>query len=372
MQRLNRYVLRQILGPLAFFTLALTGVIWLSQSLRFVDWIFNKGLSTGFFLYMTALLLPGLLAIVMPIALFAAVIYAYHRLSAESEVIVMSAAGVGTWPLARPALLLALLVTALGYALTLYLMPLGQRTFGMLKMDLKTDLSHVLLQEGAFNTVTNGLTVYIRERGDGGEMRGILVHDSRDAARPTTMMAEQGVLVRTESGPRLILVKGNQQAIVPRTGQLSMLHFDRYTLDLGQFVKNTATRWFDAKERYIDELFQPGDSAADRRNIDRFRAAGNDRLASPLFALVFVLMALAAILGGQFQRRGLGRRVAIAVGAALVVRLVGVATVNLAVKSPLLTPLIYLNIALPIAASLYLLYRRPRVPEQGPGVESAI
>ena len=210
MPRLNRYVLRQLLGPFAFFTLALTGVVWLSQSLRFVDWIFNKGLSTGFFLYMTALLLPNLLAIVLPIALFAAIVFTYHRLSAESEIVVMSAAGVGPWPLARPALLLAVLVTGLGYALSLYLMPLGQRSFKMLKTELKTDLSHVLLQEGTFNTVTSGLTVYIRERRSGGEMRGILVHDSRNENRPTTMMAEQGALVRTDAGPRLVLVNGNR------------------------------------------------------------------------------------------------------------------------------------------------------------------
>jgi lipopolysaccharide export system permease protein len=362
---LQRYVWRQLLGPFAFFTLALTGVIWLSQSLRFIDWIFNKGLSAGFFFYMTALLLPGLLAIVLPIALFAAVIYAYHRMSAESEIVVMSAAGIGPWPLARPALLLAVLVTGLGYALTLYLMPLGQRNFRMLRMDLKSDLSHVLLQEGTFNTVTGGLTVYIRERRGSGEMRGILVHDSRNQSRPTTMMAEQGVLVRTKTGPRLVLVNGNRQEIAARSHQLSILHFDRYALDLGQFVQATKRRWFDAKARYLHELFRPGDSPADRRNAARFRAAGNDRITAPLFALAFALMGLAAVLGGQFSRRGLGLRVAVVVGAAIVVRLAGLATVNLAAKTPVLIPLIYLNIAAAIAVSLYLLWRPPGLGRRG-------
>ena len=70
MQRLNQYMLRQLVGPFAFFSVALTGVIWLSQSLRFVDWIFNKGLSMGFFFYLTLLILPGVLAIVLSNVVF--------------------------------------------------------------------------------------------------------------------------------------------------------------------------------------------------------------------------------------------------------------------------------------------------------------
>ena len=204
-------------------------------------------------------------------------------------------------------------------------------------------------------------------------MRGILVHDSRNENRPTTMMAEQGALVRTNAGPRLVLVlvNGNRQEIAARTGQLSMLHFDRYTLDLGQFVKASQTRWFDAKERYLHELLDPGEAPADRRNLDRFLAAANDRLTAPLFTLAFTLMALAAILGGQFARRGLGRRIAVVIGAALVIRLAGLAMVNLAAKTPVLTPLIYLNIAIPIAVSLYLLWRPGRVPGRKLDAEGA-
>ncbi len=371
MQRLNQYMLRQLVGPFAFFSVALTGVIWLSQSLRFVDWIFNKGLSMGFFFYLTLLILPGVLAIVLPIALFASVIYAYHRLSAESELVVMSSSGVGPLHLARPALFLAIVVMLVSYCLTLYLMPMGNRTFRMLKLDLRANLSHVLLQEGTFNTVGSGLTVYIRERRGGGELLGILVHDSRIIERPMTMMAERGLLLGTENSLRLILVNGNRQEIEHGSQQLSMLNFERYTVDLSQFVKSDQGSWLDAKERYLHELFIPGDTAADRRNADTFRAEGHDRLASPLFSLTLTLLALAAVLAGRFDRRGIGRRVAITIAIALLVRLAGVAAVNLAAKSPYLIPLLYLNIGLPLIISWYLLARLPRRPRLQFGAEGA-
>jgi len=367
--RLNRYILRQLFGPLVFFTLSLTGVIWLTQSLQFVDWIFNKGLSTGFFFYLTLLILPGVLAIVLPISLFAAILYTYQRLSAESELVVMASTGLAPSRLARPAMLLAVLITLVGYGLTLYLMPLGHRTFRSLKMELRANLSNVLLQEGTFNTVGQGLTVYIRERHGGGELRGILVHDSRDSSRPTTMMAERGILVSSEQGPRLILVEGNRQEIEQASQQLSMLHFDRYTLDLTQFVKTEHGVWLDAKDRYLHELFWPGDSPEALRDLHRLRAAGHDRIVLPLFAVMLAQLALASILGGRPDRRGLGRRLALVIAAALVIRLAEPAAVNLAAKDPLVVPLIYLDLLLPFLVSSYLLLRESRNSRVGAGAE---
>ncbi|MDP7549090.1 MAG: LptF/LptG family permease, partial [Alphaproteobacteria bacterium] len=206
MHRLQRYILRQLAGPFIFFLLSLTGVIWLTQSLRFVDLIINKGLSASYFAQLTLLILPSVLTVILPIALFAAVLYVYYSLDRDSEIVVMRASGLGNLSLARPALVLAVAVTLFGYFLSLYMMPTGQRAFKDMKTSLRTNLSYVLLQEGTFNTIGDSLTVYIRARQSGGEMLGILVHDSRDRRRPVTMIAEKGAMVRTAAGPRFIMV----------------------------------------------------------------------------------------------------------------------------------------------------------------------
>ena len=43
MNSLARYIFRQLAGPLFVVTLTLTGVVWLTQSLRFLDLIINRG-----------------------------------------------------------------------------------------------------------------------------------------------------------------------------------------------------------------------------------------------------------------------------------------------------------------------------------------
>ena len=60
MPRLSFYVLKQLAGPTALFTLLLTAVIWLTQSLHLLDLVINRGQSAPTFLYLTLLLLPSL------------------------------------------------------------------------------------------------------------------------------------------------------------------------------------------------------------------------------------------------------------------------------------------------------------------------
>lgn len=360
MNRLQRYILRQLLGPFLFFLLVLTAVIWLTQSLRFVDLIVNQGLSAGYFLYLTLLLLPGLLAIILPISSFAAVMYGYQRLASDSEVVVMRSAGLSTFAVAWPAILLSLLIAAAGYPLTLYLMPAGQRAFKDMRTSLSTDLSYVLLQEGRFNTIGKNLTVYVRARSGSGELFGILVHDSRDPSQPVSMMAESGVLVRTEEGPRFVLVKGNRQQVDHAEGQLSLLQFDKYTLDLSQFISQKDRRWLKPGERYLHELLWPEGTADDIANRGALLAEAHDRLTAPLYGIAFVLIALAFTLSGEHARRSRGRRVVAAVACVVLLRALGLGFVGLSAKLPALSVLLYLNVGLAITICAVLLVRAPR------------
>ncbi len=189
LQSLNLYLFRQSLGPMLFFTVVLTAVIWLSQSLRMLDLVINKGQSAGTFLYLTLLLLPSLLQIVLPFAFFFAIVYLIARLISDSELVVMWASGLSRWSVLAPMLAAALVMTLLTLLITLYLMPLGMRTMKDKVIEIRADLVTTLVKEGAFSTPIEGLTVYIKEQSRDGELTGLFVHDNRDTAHPVTYMA---------------------------------------------------------------------------------------------------------------------------------------------------------------------------------------
>jgi lipopolysaccharide export system permease protein len=369
-----RYLLWQLALPTIIATLAFSGAVWLSQSLRFIDFIVNKGLPVSTFLYLTILLFPRLLLVILPFALFCAVLFVYHRLTVESELTVMKAVGLSSFQLAMPCLLLGGIMTLIAYTISLYLMPLAYSGFKDLQYELRRDFSHILLQPGIFNAPIPDVTVYIREHQADGTLAGILVHDERRPEAPVSMMAESGFLVQGDEGPLFVLETGSRQELEPAANgppKLSILHFDRYTLDLAAAAQPPDPRSRKPEERFLPELLNPTDpglSPEDRRELI---AEGHQRLTWPLNALVFPLIGLAALLSRGFDRRGPWRRTALAVMIAILVQALSMASMNLAARSLSMVPLMYLATLVPAAVCLLILAGwwprwRPAAPAGSP------
>ena len=363
MQKVSGYILRRSTTALLFVTLPLVCAIWLMQSLRLIDLIVNRGLPVSMFLYMSALMLPTFLALILPISLFAAVLFAYNRMTVDSELVVMRAAGISPNGLSKPALLLAGIITVVIYCLTLYLLPMSFREFKDQQVTIRSDFSTVILQEGVFTEISKGIMAFVRERGSEGELLGIIVHDGRNMEQPVTIMAENGALVRTDHGPQVIMLNGNRQEVSRETGKLSLLHFDRYSFDIPTANDTTGKRWREPGERFLDELFYPDMTDENNKfNAANLRAEGHERLTMPIYALTFTIIALAALLSGNFDRRGLGRRMAVAILLIIIIQAGALGFTNLATRFPSLVPLVYLNALLPLVGGLYVLFgRRKRI-----------
>ena len=357
MQGITKYILRELVGAMLFVTFALTGVVWLSHSLRFVDLIVNRGLSIGTFFHFTLLLMPTFLSVILPFALFCAVVYTYHRLTIDSELVVLRAAGLSQIALARPALILAGVVTLVCYSIMLYFMPLGFREFRDRYVVIRGDYTQILLREGTFNKIVKGITVYVRTSQSNGELRGILVHDNRDPNSPVTMMAERGALVRSPDGPRLLLINGNRQEVDANGRSLRLLTFDRNIFDLSNLAGAKGPRWRKPRERYLHELLGPLDSERDITHLAELRAEGHQRLVAPLFSVVFALIGLAATLAGKHSQRGRVPRILLGAGAVVAFQVLALALGDLIVDRPLLTPLLYFSLIVASAAAAFVLSR---------------
>ena len=353
MKRIDAYIFWQLLTVTVFVTATLTCVVWLTQSLRFVEMIVNRGLSAPLFVYFTLLLLPTFLTIIMPIALFAGTLFIYNRLLTDSELVVMRAGGCSQFKLARPALILTGLTTIACYMLSTYFMPAAYREFKELQNTLRNSYPTVLLQEGVFNNVVSGVTVYVRRRAADGELFGIIVHDSRDAARPVTMMAERGRIVSGTNGPRVVMAIGNRQQVDAGDGRLSLLYFDRYSFDIGTLSNVDGPRWLEPRERFLHELFNP--EPRDAWKANKLYMEGHHRLAQPLLPVAFALVALALLLSGEFNRRGQTWRILSAIGVVIVVQSAQIGIKNLGEKLPELAVVMYLIPLIPAVIAILIM-----------------
>ena len=363
MRKLHFYVLRQVLGPFLLFTLLLTLVVWMTQSLRLLDLVINSGQTASIFAYLTMMMIPALLVIIVPIAFFGAALYTLNKLNTDSELVVMWSAGVSRMQLAFPVLVAAVVAMGVSYACGLYLMPAGQRLMKDKVFDIRADIGAAILREGAFTTPSEGLTVFIRALQPNREIRGILVHDNRAAVSPVTYLAESGILAQTRAGARLIMMNGNIQRGEGNGAKLSTLKFDRYVLDLDQYAGPQRASERETSERYLHELFNPeynGPGAEVRLGV--YRAEAHNRLATPLYCLTFALIALAAAAKGRMGRSNYALRLS---GAALMgatLRLVGYAAQGIVSREPDLTALLYIIPASGAAVAIVILADIPLMP----------
>ena len=196
MQRFDRYVLSQLVTLFGFFALVLVLVYWVNRAVILFDRLVADGHSAGVFLEFTALSLPSVIAFVMPIASFAAAVYVTNRLSNDSEMTVVQAAGYSPWRLARPVLVFGVLVAAMTTVLTHMLVPASLQQLHLREQQISGDLTARLLREGAFLHPTPGVTFYVRDITTEGELRDVLLADRRNPAREVIYTAERAYLVR--------------------------------------------------------------------------------------------------------------------------------------------------------------------------------
>jgi lipopolysaccharide export system permease protein len=366
--RLDRYMFRQLGLALIAVTGGLTALIWLTQSLRFVELVINHGLSLGVFLELTGLLIPSFVAVILPITCFVVVQFVYQRLAGDRELTVMRAAGLSPFALSRPALAVALLAMIAGYLLNLWLVPASLTSFREFQWEIRNRMAAFLLQDGVFNQVSDDMTVYVRSRDTDGTLRGILVDDERDKNAPATILAERGRLVDGPNGPRVILFNGSRQQIDRQTGRLDMLTFGQNAVDLSQGASNEGARPADMSEVPLGELLNP--HPANAQDIPKWIAEGHKRLSGPLTALSFALVALVSVLTGAFRRHGSLLRPLAAIGAVVGLLALGLAIGNLAARDNALLPLVWIHATVPGLVCAWILFG-PRLRASWP-IQAAV
>lgn len=348
MNTISAYVFRQALGPLLAILGALAAIAILTQGLNQLDIIITNRSAGLAFAWVTILALPQLISLILPIAVFIAVVYALNRMHRESEVAVLYGAGVSRQHIARPLIQLATLAALAHLAINVVIQPAAFTERREVLYQLRTDVAASLISEGSFTFPAEDLTLYARERGGAGELRDLLINDARPEF-PITYTARAGAIVTLDGAPAIVMRDGQVQR-QGADGSVDVLDFDRYVLQMGEVFEEPELFFLKASDRTLYELFFPDLTAHyDQRNIDRFLAEAHARLSAPLLSIALAMIGICGVLLGEFSRQGYGRRIMIAAVCALLVRLVSLAAGAAAVEDPQLNIVQY---ALPLGVLL--------------------
>jgi len=359
MYSFQRYLFRNVLRTLIAIVGGLALIALLTQGLSQIqDTIVQNRQSMLAFLWVSALATPQIISLLMPIALFIATAAALNVAHRENEVVVAQASGMSNWQIASPVLRLAVLAAILHLGLNLWVQPTASRELRTTLTSASTDLASSLVREGTFMTHRDGLTTFAGTV-DGSDITFLVANDSRNPKNEVTYIAKSAFLSELEGKPALILRDGIRQS-VRSSGATESLTFQQSPLELGAFVNDQKAVILEESDRYLPELFYPDmTNHYDNANVDMLLAEGHARLATPLLNIAMAMLALFAVLGGDFSRRGYARRIAIASGVALLVRLAAFGATSSASKDPELNLVQYLLPIFVIGVISFLYFVQP-------------
>jgi lipopolysaccharide export system permease protein len=354
MTLIERYILKIAFNAFVACLIALTGVIWITQALRELDLLTAKGQTLLVFLTVTGLSLPALVTVISPVALFIATIYALNKLNGDSELIVMSAAGMRPHRILRPFLTLAAAVSFMVAISTFYLTPASFQELRELITKVRADFLANVVREGQFTSVDRDITFHFRERA-GDALLGIFIQDRRERDRPLVYMAERGRATEADGQSYLVLEKGSMHRQDLAKRDSSIVTFERYAVDLAAFAQQASEVVYKPRERGTMQLLFPDrNDPYYQSQAGRFRGELHDRLSAWLYPFAVVLIAFAALGTPQTTRQGRGAAIGAAVVGVAGLRIAGFAATSAAVRSPAGVAMVYavpvLGILLPLLA----------------------
>jgi len=358
MGSIGRYMFRATMGAFLITLVSLTVVIWFTQAMRDFDLITSQRQTLLVFVGITGMIIPLLVMMIAPIALVMATAHVLNKLSSDSEIIVMNAAGVPPWRLLRPFLAAAIVVSILVAVIAAYVSPRSLRALREWGAQVRADILTNIVQPGRFTTIGGNLTFHIADRRPDGLLVGIFVDDRRDPNEHATYLAEQGEIVKNDSGSFLVLQNGSIQRLEADQRDPRIVTFDRYAFNLSQFTGSPQNVVYTVREKYIWELLWPrSDDALYAAQPNQYRSELNDRLATPLYPLAFVILAYMSLGPPQTTRQNRTLALLGMIGAVALLRLIGFVSVIVGVKFPGVLAVQYIALFGAIGAGLWQISR---------------
>ena len=339
-----KYVFLNIIKPFLVISLVLTGIVWLSRSLKYIDLIINKGLSLSSYFWFVSLIAPKILALLLPLISFVAVIYTYQKLKGESELLIIETFGLSKLFLMVPAIIFGGIVAICLLIIEVYLSPNNYKTFKSFQSELRNNFVMSTLEAGSFHNPIRGLTVYIDKANKNGEVKNILIHDTRNKEIESTILAKQGILTNYENKTKVIVFDGTRYVFNNKNKKTSILNFSKYEFQIITEKKETV-RFKQVEERSIKELFYP-DKTINKKIKNEFLAEAHKRLSSPFLVIFMSALAAFSILFGEFKRKVLVSKIIVCSFIAVLMQAVYISFMNKIVFSVYTFLLPYISLIL--------------------------
>jgi lipopolysaccharide export system permease protein len=320
MKVVERYILRR---AFVLFVSALAwtlAIVWTTQVLTRIDLVTDSGQSALTFFKVATFILPSVMPIVIPFSIVVAVAQTLSVMSTDSELVVINAAGASRITVARPILILALLASVFCFAVQNGVDPYARQKNRDLIATARADLLSLIIQEGTFRKIEDGLFLQIGERLPDNRLGGIFVADSRQEGTDLVYYAKTGAVI-DKANEKVLLMNDGVVHRKTLSGDVSVIRFTSYAFDLSAFSADAAQKTLLPKDQTTAYLFNPDpNDKVFQQSPGLYKTELFKRFSEWLFPVTFALIALAVAGDARSHREARLHPLVTAISIALIVR----------------------------------------------------
>lgn len=234
MSKLQAYALGEFLPPFLLSICVFTFVMLLEKLLDLLDMIVTRGLPVRTVLEIFLLLLPSMIAVIVPMAVLAGVLIAFGRMSAEMEITAMKASGVGILTPMAPVFVFAVLTTLLLVYFNNNILPDANHMARNLLLDIGSTRPAARIIPGMFIDDIENYTILVGSKDDiTGELRDVVIRQrmpGTDAAR--TVTARAGRMEPVSANRMRLVLRDGQMQELQRDGTYRLLDFSVWSVEI--------------------------------------------------------------------------------------------------------------------------------------------
>jgi lipopolysaccharide export system permease protein len=312
---LHLYIFREITAPFLLGFAVFTIVLLTGKMLNLAEMVITKGMPVSDILRLIIYMLPSFCVVTIPMAFLLALLLAFGRLSADSEITALKASRISLYELLPPVTLFAAILFAVTMFMTVYALPWGNSSFKAFLYDVIKARITLSLKDKVFNDNVPGVVLYMDEYDQKRHfMSDVLIYDDRKSDDPVTIFAKTGAIATEPQKKeiRLSLKDGS----IHRNAALSdyrLIEFSRYDMSIN--LNNTSPGVStDEQDMSFSELRRNiGNSDTDTASRRSLQMEFHKRLSLPFACFVFIVLGIP--LGLQNQRAGKAAGFSIGIGA---------------------------------------------------------
>ncbi len=296
-KQINRYIIKEILSPTLLCIVIFTMVMVLGRAVKLVGLIINEGVSLPDILVLLATLLPTFFSISLPLAFLMGIMIGLGRMSADSEIVALKAAGIGLARISIPVFTLAFIFALLTGATNLWVKPWGYSAFATKSFEIMRQKATIGFQPRVFMNQFNDVVLYaneIDEQTD--QMHGLFIVEKKPEST-SWVFADSGNII-TDDQAETITIRLHEGVVhrqqTESADNYQLIHFRNYDIqpEISAMDGPKKRKGSKPKELTTGKLWDTIANEENPARVKELQAELHLRLVSPLAPLLFVLFGL--------------------------------------------------------------------------------